>query len=320
MKWLKEELEFNRKELLGISVLMSIGMIALIFQYMPTGTEKIYDITIDDILIADEEIVETKKSYNQYKQFPKKKQNSESKREWRPKEEKSANETFERFAFDPNTVSKDSLIRLGFKKRVAETWVKFRSKGKKYKSKEDLLSIYGIDSSLVSRLNNFLIFPRKEKKSKVYAKSNQEYEKEFEAKIYQIPAKKIDLNSCTEEDLKALGGIGSIFASRILKYRDLLGGYVRKDQLKEVYGLTDSTFQVIQNFVEISSPPELLQINTASKKQLSDHYFIDYKAAKLIYAYRAEHGPFIDKQDFQSLKGIPEHKKNEILPYLSFAL
>jgi len=311
MKWLKEEITFNRKEFLGISALMSIGLVALVFQFAPKQKEQVYDIRIDDILLEESKVeYEAPKTKRKVKVITKKKTKSYKQKE------KQKTQTFEKFSFDPNTVGKDSLMRLGFKKRTAETWIKFRSKGKKFESENDLLSIYGIDSNLVSRLDQFLIFPRKEKKIDIFA----EAETKYKTKVTKVPAQKIDLNTCTEEDLRALGGIGQIFASRILKYRSLLGGYAHKEQLLEVYGLTDSTFQVIKNFVEISSPPDLINVNTASKKQLSDHFLLDYKSAKLIYAYRKEHGPFVDSIDFQSIKGIPEPKKKEIIPYLSFAL
>ena len=287
----------------------------LVLQYAPMKKEQQYDISIDDILI--EKDVQHKsqeiKTKDRKASYPNRKSQS--------KQQSTKKKTFERFSFDPNRVSKDSLIRLGFKKRVADTWIKFRSKGMKFKNEEDIKSIYGIDSSLVSRLKNFMIFPKRKKAFKETEKKEKvDNQKIYSTTVTKIPTKKIDLNSCSEEDLKALGGIGRIFASRILKYRELLGGFVRKEQLLEVYGLTDSTFQIVKEFVEISSPPNKLKVNSASKEQLSAHFLVDYKSAKLIYAYRKEHGPFVDSKDFKSIKGIPEDKKNEIIPYLSFAL
>ena len=43
----------------------------------------------------------------------------------------------ERFAFDPNTISADSLQRLGFSAKQAQSILKYRSKGGKFRYKED---------------------------------------------------------------------------------------------------------------------------------------------------------------------------------------
>ncbi len=47
----------------------------------------------------------------------------------------------------------------------------------------------------------------------------------------------LNLNICDSASLEALPGIGPVLSSRIIKYRNLIGGYVSVDQLKEVYGL-----------------------------------------------------------------------------------
>lgn len=313
MKWLKEEITFSRKEFLGISALMSIGLIMLVFQYAPKGKEREYDIRIDDILLEETNVVNESVPYKVPRQ--KQKFNKKSSPKIEAKKAELKPKTFERFSFNPNSIGKDSLVRLGFKKRVADTWVKFRLKGKKYNNTSDVLSIYGIDSNLVFNIQELFIFPQVKASSGTFAEA-----KKITKNKFVKPTKIVDLNSCTEKDLKELGGIGQIFATRILKYRELLGGFARKKQLLQVYGLTDSTYQVIKEFVDISTPPKKINVNTASKKQLSDHFLVDYKSAKLIYAYRKEHGPFIDSIDFQSIKGIPEPKKLEIMPYLSFAL
>ena len=82
---------------------------------------------------------------------------------------------------------------------------------------------------------------------------------------------KFDLNNADTSQLKKIYGIGDKLSMRILKYRDVLGGFVGMDQLKEVYGL-DSL--VINRLIENSTiqnefQPKKININTASEKQLS---------------------------------------------------
>ena len=51
------------------------------------------------------------------------------------------------------------------------------------------------------------------------------------------PGTTVELNSVDTTDLKKIPGIGSAFANRIVRYRDLLGGYYTVQQLAEVYGI-----------------------------------------------------------------------------------
>jgi len=56
----------------------------------------------------------------------------------------------------------------------------------------------------------------------------------------------VDINTADSVALEALPGIGPAFATRIIKYRTLLGGYVKVEQLKEVYGMPPETYERIK--------------------------------------------------------------------------
>src|SRR5690606_106619 len=56
---------------------------------------------------------------------------------------------------------------------------------------------------------------------------------------------RFDINTCDTATLKQVYGIGPVLAERITKYRSLLGGFVTKEQLNEVYGLKDEALQNI---------------------------------------------------------------------------
>ncbi len=56
----------------------------------------------------------------------------------------------------------------------------------------------------------------------------------------------VDLNSCDTSDLAALPGIGPVLSVRIIRYRKLLGGFASVEQLKEVYGLSEETYDRIK--------------------------------------------------------------------------
>jgi len=80
----------------------------------------------------------------------------------------------------------------------------------------------------------------------------------------------LELNSCDTSDLARLPGIGKVLSSRIIKYRNLLGGYVSREQLLEVYGLSRETYDIIRDKVKADSTlAEKIDINSCDYKRLS---------------------------------------------------
>lgn len=52
----------------------------------------------------------------------------------------------------------------------------------------------------------------------------------------------IELNTADTTALKQLRGIGSKLSLRIVKYRKRIGGFSHKEQLKDIYGLSEETY------------------------------------------------------------------------------
>lgn len=71
----------------------------------------------------------------------------------------------------------------------------------------------------------------------------------------------IDLNSADTLLLMRVPGIGSSFARRICKYRELLGGYYVVEQLQEVYGMDRERYDQIAPFMRIETPVKPLVIS-----------------------------------------------------------
>lgn len=81
------------------------------------------------------------------------------------------------------------------------------------------------------------------------------------------PGATIDLNSADTTLLKRVPGIGSSFARRIVKYRDLLGGYYVVEQLQEVYGMDRERYSTIYPYFVIRTEvrPLTIAIDTISR-------------------------------------------------------
>lgn len=66
-----------------------------------------------------------------------------------------------RFAFDPNTITWDSLQLLGFSARQAQSILKYRNKGGKFRYREDFAKLYVVDSAVYAALEGYLLLPRR---------------------------------------------------------------------------------------------------------------------------------------------------------------
>lgn len=120
-----------------------------------------------------------------------------------------------------------------------------------------------------------------------------------------IVLQKVELNSADSAQLEALPMIGSKLAMRIIKYRDRLGGFYAVEQLKEVYGLRDSCFLVIQNRVFVDSVTrQFLKINYCTLEEMGRHPYFGFRNAKLILKYRKEHQRINSEQELHEIQGL----------------
>jgi competence protein ComEA len=215
----------------------------------------------------------------------------------------------ELFMFDPNTVTKEQLVKLGFKEKTANTFINYRNKGAHFTKKEDLKKVYGISGALYSKLEAYILIGNLKPEEKTFAQQEPKNKKQI---------KVVELNSTDSIGLLPLPGIGPGFAKRILKYRSLLGGYYSTEQLKEVYGFSDSLFQVVKDLVKVD--PSLItkiDINTEDFKKLNAHPYISYEDTKTIFNFRRKNGP-ITKIEHLKICISDEEQIRKLTPYLGF--
>lgn len=221
------------------------------------------------------------------------------------------NPVSERFPFDPNGVAQEDLISLGISRKVAGRIINYRHKGGKFRIKSDLLKIYGFDSTLYRGLISFIRLPEelnRHKKPIAVKPLTAAFKKE---KVIE----KFDLNDADTAQLKKIYGIGEKLSLRIVKYRDRLGGFLDKGQLKEVYGLDSATIKRIGEMTTIESQVKKININTSDEKQLAAHPYFS-KIARSIVAYRFQHGEFKSVEDISKVGTLDENTIQRVIPYL----
>ena len=131
--------------------------------------------------------------------------------------------------------------------------------------------------------------------------------------------KRLPFSEADSVVLQIVPGIGALTAGRIIKHRENLGGYIQVDQLHEVFGLKPETIPVIWEYFDFDRvPPRRIEINTVPVEELAKHPYISYQEAKVLVAYRLQHGPYLQLDDLLKVKIFKADWVNKIGPYLDF--
>ena len=127
----------------------------------------------------------------------------------------------------------------------------------------------------------------------------------------------IDINRADSTGLLPLPGIGPVFAGRIVKYRNLLGGFVSVDQLLEVYGMTGETLEMIRDRISIdTSGIRKIQLESATFRELLRHPYLDYEQVKALVNYRDFSGGSGSYRELLDNYILPDTVLHRVLPYL----
>ncbi len=191
---------------------------------------------------------------------------------------------------------------------LAQRLIAYRNKIQSFKTWEEVEKTYGITPRQVETLKKYFYLEANnsfKETPRVFVKNKEER------------SKILDLNKATAQDLETLPGIGKVFSRRIVKYRNLLGGYASIEQLKEVYGLPEETYEKIKNYLKVSPENiEKIPINEALPYQIMKHPYFSKKLAYRIVKYRKKYGKFQKVEDLKKIYGITDSLFLKIKPYI----
>ena len=114
------------------------------------------------------------------------------------------------------------MCLLGFSPKQAASIDAYRQKGGRFHRKSDFAKSYVVSDSVYLRLEPYIVIP------------------------------KLDLNLADSAQFDALPGIGGFFASKMVEYRQKLGGYSSKEQLMEIYKFDSERYGSIEDLVTVS--------------------------------------------------------------------
>ena len=204
--------------------------------------------------------------------------------------------------FEPNSATFAELKKFGFSNYQANNLLSYRNKGGSISTASDLLKIYGIDSVFYQQIEKYVFI---EEKAVLVATP-------IEANIL------VEINSADSTEWVRLNGIGPYYAKRIIKYRNLLGGFSSKEQLREIYNFPEETYAMIQQRIYVDTLKiSKLRINFLEYADLLRHPYLNKNDVKLILNTREKKGAFQNDLEVGAIKGIDAETFSKIRPYIT---
>lgn len=228
--------------------------------------------------------------------------------------------------FDPNALSAEGWEARGVPHFVAGRIVNYGQKAGGFRAKSQVQRIYGLPDSVYQRLAPFMQLPEAlPGRGDKYAATDRPAFGDKGALPSRFPRKPahlqpFDLNQADTTQLMQIKGIGRGRAKWIVKHREELGGYLSENQLPEVFVLRDAPDLVDSlrkyTFVVSGFVPRPVPVNSASFDELWPHPYVGKPLARLIVAYRKQHGPFATPDDLRQLKLLKEENFVKLRPYV----
>jgi competence ComEA-like helix-hairpin-helix protein len=294
-------LGYTKKERIGVLCIVLFILFIILLPLL--NKEQTIEIRNDETLLTAIDSID-KKQTHQYK---------EDDNETAYQYQKTVTNNFSRgklFTFDPNTLSAEGWKKLGLKERTIQTIENYRIKGGKFYKAEDVKKIWGLPDGFYEYVKDFITITAITKLK----------EQNFTAPASAKPEKKawnIEINNADTTALIQLPGIGSKLAIRIINFREKLGGFYSIEQIKETYGLADSTFQKIKSYLHVTGEVKKINVNAVTKDELKTHPYFKWNLANAIVEYRNQHGNFKSLEELKNIAAIKDETFIKLSPYLS---
>ncbi|MBS7566434.1 helix-hairpin-helix domain-containing protein [Mucilaginibacter sp. Bleaf8] len=206
----------------------------------------------------------------------------------------------ELFHFNPNHLSAARWQKLGLSERQIKGIKNYEAKGGRFYTKADVQKMYTLSDADYRRLEPYIDIPAgKSKENRLYIT--------------------VELNTADSAELTRLRGIGPGFAMRIIRYRQRLGGFHSKQQLKEVFGFDEGKYADVKDNVAVNARKvHKIDINRAELDELKDFPYFTYKQANAVIQYRKQHGNYESLKELHNIAILDDEILRKIAPYFVF--
>jgi len=231
--------------------------------------------------------------------------------------------------FDPNDLSENEWMDLGFSARQTATIFKYKkSLGGKFTSKREIKNCFVISEEKFAQLEPYILLPESSAGNQVKTKAVLSPE---------IHYQKFSPNDYAQKDWEKIG-FSEKQAVTILKYKKSLGGKFRSlEEIKKCYVISEGKFNEMKPFmvlevengnrkegkisvIEQPIPGEIKKFNPnqLTREQWMDLGFTEKQVNTIFNYKRSLDGKFKDAETLRKCYSISPEKFSEIAPYLDF--
>lgn len=215
------------------------------------------------------------------------------------------------FEFDPNDMTDQQWLQLGLTERQVKTINNYKSKGGNFKSKSDFAKLYCISDEEYEILEPYIQLPDtygvKQKNNKKESQKSDNgqvvYEKPRQSNSTNVV---VDINKADSTQLMSLPNMNRYMASRIVRYRSILGNFAEIEQLMEINGVDTLFLGSLKPHLSIDRADVVkINVNRLEFKALLRHPYLDFEQVKGIMNYRERRGFF---NSWEQLREILDEK------------
>ena len=217
------------------------------------------------------------------------------------------------FFFDPNTVTYDELLLLGFDKRTAVGIIKYRTAGKVFGIAEELALCYGVTDSMFSRVRPYIKIGKKFATRPANHNANT-IRTTRPSRFSPRPFEKFRIDTVGVEYLRLIG-FSTRQAEALIEYRKRGGGIFSMNELRDCYAVSEEMADSLSRFVILSerNPHDgLIEINSADSATLRQVRGIGAKTVVAVLQYRKLLGGFARKEQIAELKCVTKENFDKI--------
>lgn len=299
MEFLRKWFSFSKGERVAILAILATILILILLCLFRPSRKSLSDASLhnlDSLLALRQNAIEAQRQQTT--------ENTQEARELHP------------FPFNPNAMTEEEWQQIGLTDRQIRNIMNYQAKGGRFYTKSDFGRLYTISEEDFAQLEPFIVLPEvsRSRNTKTAAQSGVST-----SSTTAQPEKKaipmVDLNAADSALLVELPQIGGYTAMRIIAFREKLGGFVDKEQLRDVKGMDSARFNTIQPYILIGEVElRKIDVNRDDFKTLVSHPYLSYEQVKRIFKQREGRGMI---KNWPQLEGLlkEEGDVNLLLEY-----
>ena len=226
----------------------------------------------------------------------------------------------ELFAFDPNTASREDLLRLGLSPKSVNGIMNYREKGYKFYKPEDITRVRTLKPEEYEVIKDYIVIERPQYNNN-YSRNDYQNKYRDNDNAQTVELFDFDPNTATKDELERLG-FKSWQAENILKYRSKGGRFKQPSDITKIHGVDADFAKKLMPYIKIESAQEtasydvMVNLNSATEADLQKLKGIGAAYSKRIIAYREKLGGFVAVEQLHEVYGMTEELYNSVLPHI----